>query len=618
MGVSKDGSEAVKLELKKILDSVLCEPTHIKYWNAYKKLQRLDLDLLEIPNEKRVKVAMLSSFTIEPLSMYIDIKSRFNGLYPELYVGSFNQVTQEVLDGNSQLYAFSPDVIILALQAESLLDGYFYSNFINLSKNDKERTQEEIVSHFKSIISELISRTSSIVLLTNFVVPVFSPLGFFDSKIEKGLKAFFQELNEILADLYRDNRQVFVVDLDGVASKHGKSRCVNYEMYYRGSFLFSESFLPIIAEEFMGYIKALKNVTRKCIVLDLDNTLWGGVLGEEGFNGIRLGKDPPGNAYVDFQKILLSYYNRGVILAINSSNNFGEVIRVLKEHPYMVLREKHFAAMRVNWQNKVENMIELAGELGIGLDSMVFVDDLAQNRELIKKTLPQVLVVDMPSSCYLYRQIIEDLNDFNTLALTEEDLQRGKMYQARKEREQLKCRFSLEEFLSSLQTKAVVEQANEFNLPRITSLVNKTNQFNLTSRRFTNIEIKEMSENKNEFSIYSLQIRDKFGDEGIVGVAIVRKNFATWSLDSFLISCRVIGRGVEDAFLARIALDAKKNGATTLIGEYIPTEKNEAVKFFYKNHGFEKFDEEGNLSRWKTNLNDNLLKIPKWVQMNGG
>ena len=169
-------------------------------------------------------------------------------------------------------------------------------------------------------------------------------------------------------------------------------------MYYRGAILFSKSFLPVIAKEYMGYIKALKNVTRKCIVLDLDNVLWGGILGEDGFSGIKLGNDPVGRAYVDFQRLLLSYYNRGIILAINSKNNFDEAIKVIREHPNMILREKNFASMRINWQDKVENMLELSSELNIGLDSMVSIDDSPQERERMKQALPEVLVVDLPSN----------------------------------------------------------------------------------------------------------------------------------------------------------------------------------------------------------------------------
>jgi len=610
----KRTGESVSSQLKEILDLIRKEPTHLNYWNAYKRIQRLNLEALDVPNEKRIKVALLSSFTIDPLAVYIDIKSRLAGLYPEIYIGPFNQYQQEILDEGSKLYAFKPDVVVLAVQAESLLGEDFYSGFMKFS--EKEQHRAEIIDQLKKLLSLLTSRTKALVLMNNFMVPSFTPLGILDNKMDMGLKSFFYGLNQRLTDLYRESNQVYVVDLEGVASKHGKSRCLNYQMYYMGSFGLSESFLPVVAEEYMGYIKALKNLTRKCIVLDLDNILWGGIIGEDGFDGIKLGKDSPGNAYVDFQRLLLSYYNRGIILAINSKNNYEDAIKVIREHPYMVLREKHFATMRINWQDKVQNMIELAKEINIGLDSMAFVDDNPREREQIKQALPQILVVDMPSSPFLYRQALEDLNDFNVLALTEEDKMRGEMYYARKMREELReSMTSVEDFLKSLEMKIVIKYADDFNLPRIARMVNKTNQFNLTTRRYTDVEIKKMREKREEFSIYSLQVIDKFGDEGIVGVAIVRKEPQTWILDSFLMSCRVIGRKVETAFLAKIVADAKKEGISTIIGEYIPTQKNAPVKDFYPDHGFEKFLQEGDLSKWRLDLTQSTVKMPKWLEV---
>lgn len=605
--------ESVSLRLKEILDLIRKEPTHLNYWNAYKRIQRLNLEELKVPSEKRIKVALLSSFTIDPLGMYIDIKSRLVGLYPEIYIGPFNQYQQEILDKGSKLYAFKPDVVILAVQAESLLGEDFCSEFVKSS--GKEQYQTEIIDQFEKLLSVLTSRTNALILVNNFIVPSFTPLGILDNKVDMGLKSFFYGLNQRLTDLYRKSNQVYVVELEGVASKHGKSRCLNFQMYYRGSFVFSESFLPVIADEYMGYIKALKNLSRKCIVLDLDNVLWGGIIGEDGFDGIRLGKDSPGNAYADFQRLLLSYYNRGVILAINSRNNYEDAIKVIREHPYMVLREKHFAAMRINWQDKVQNMIELAKEINIGLDSMAFVDDNPREREQIKQALPQVLVVDMPASPFLYRQALENLNDFNVLALTEEDKMRGEMYYARRMRKQLeKSVVSLEDFLRSLEMKVVIKHADDFSLPRITRLVNKTNQFNLTTRRYTDVEIKKMRENRDEFDIYSLRVVDRFGDEGIVGVAIVRKEPQTWIMDSFLMSCRVIGRKVETAFLAKIVADARKKGISTIVGEYIPSQKNAPVKGFYSDHGFEKFQQEGDLSKWRLDLTRSTVKMPEWLE----
>jgi FkbH-like protein len=281
----------------------------------------------------------------------------------------------------------------------------------------------------------------------------------------------------------------------------------------------------------------------------------------------------------------------------------------------MLLREKHFAAIRINWKNKVQNMTELAKEINIGLDSIAFIDDNPREREQMKQALPQVLVVDMPSSPFLYRQTLESLNDFNVLALTEEDKKRGEMYQAKKRREELRESISsMDDFLKSLEMKLVIKHADDMSLPRIVRLINKTNQFNLTTRRYSDSELRKMNESKAEFAIYCLQVCDKFGDEGIVGAAIVRKEPNAWTLDSFLLSCRVIGRKVETAFLARIVSDAKEQGASAIVGEYVPTPKNDPVKEFYSSHGFEELAQEGSMYRWKLDLTKHTVRMPEWME----
>jgi FkbH-like protein len=607
-----DSKERVSSQLEQLFDQVRKEPTHLNYWNVYKLIQKLDLDALEVPNEKRIRVALLSSFTIDPLAIYVDVKSRLAHLHPEIYVAPFNQYQQEILDKNSRLYAFKPDVIILAVQADVLVNENFISEYVKLS--DVEQPQIEILNRFQALLSTLTSRTDALVLVNNFMVPSFTPFGILDNKADSGFRSFFNKLNEKLSETYRKSRQVYVVDLEAVAGKHGKSRCVEPKLYYRGSFGFSESFLPVVAEEYMGYIKALKNLTRKCIVLDLDNVMWGGIIGEDGVEGIQLGNDSPGNAYKDFQRVLLSYHNRGVLLAVNSKNNPEDALKAIRKHPHMLLREKNFAATRINWQNKVQNMTELAKEINIGLDSMVFIDDNPREREQMKQALPQVLVLDMPPSPFLYRQTLENLNDFNILTLTEEDKKRGEMYSARKRREELRESISsVEEFLKSLEMKVVIKHADYYSLPRIARLVNKTNQFNLTTRRYTDAEVRKMKETKYEFEVYSLQVSDKFGDEGIVGVAIIRKEPTVWIVDSFLLSCRVIGRKVETALLARIVADAKEQKVSAIIGEHVPTLKNAPVENFYSSHGFEKLTQKGNLLRWRFDLTKSTIKTPEWM-----
>jgi FkbH-like protein len=259
-------------------------------------------------------------------------------------------------------------------------------------------------------------------------------------------------------------------------------------------------------------------------------------------------------------------------------------------------------------------MVEIANELNIGLDSLVFFDDNPVERDLIKQTLPEVLVVDLPKSPFLYRKTLEEINDFNVLSLTVEDKKRGEMYFARSKRKEIENQHqSLDNFIQTLEIKVKITLVDEFSRPRVTRLINKTNQYNLTTRRYTEEEVKEMLKNNQSYSLYSLQVKDKFGDEGIVGVAIVKKETKKFIIDSFLMSCRVIGRQIENAFIIRILKDAKNENIDEVIGEHIPTKKNSMVSNFYNDQGFEKLA--GSENQWIIDLQNKELDYPKYLQI---
>ncbi len=310
-------------------------------------------------------------------------------------------------------------------------------------------------------------------------------------------------------------------------------------------------YIPFLAYDFMGYVKPMLSLNRKCIVLDLDDTLWGGIVGEDGFDGIKLDQTSIGSAYVEFQKYLLSLWQHGVILAINSKNNFEDAIKVIKEHPEMVLREENFASMQINWNDKAQNLKTISKNLNIGLDSIVYFDDDPINQERIKQELPEVLTVKLPTDPSEYVNILKRLNDFNVLQQTEEDLNRGKMYTQQLQRKELeKSVTNLDDFLKQLDIKVVIKEANQFTIPRISQLTLKTNQFNLTTKRYQEEDIIKYCGNPN-MKVGCAQIEDKFGDNGITNAFIIEKNPDVWVIDTFLLSCRVIGRGVEDAIISQ-------------------------------------------------------------------
>ena len=602
-----------------LLDEIKANPSHRNYWNAFQKIKSIIKSNNVLKAKHDFKVALLSSFTVDPLAAYIDIDSRLIGLMPHVYVGPFNQYTQEIINDSSKLYQFNPEVTILFIELESLVDSLFMVNFPKMNLEEKQAEIDRIYGVLTRLIESLMQRTNSLILLANFIIPIFTPFGILDNKVDMGYKKFYAILNDKLEQFAKDQVQLFILDLNSVASNFGKNSYKNDPMYYRGAFLFADQFLIHVSYEIMGYIKALKGKNRKALVLDLDNTLWGGIIGDDGIDGIKLNIHYPGNDFYEFQKVIMSLYNRGVILALNSKNDSIYALDVFKNHPYMLIKENNLGAFRINWDDKATNIIQFAKDLDIGVDSLVFLDVNPIERERVRSSAPDVLTVEMPTNSALYRKTLEQLNDFSLLTLTKEDLQRGEMYYARRKRQDLETSVqSMDEFIKTLGLEITIKKVDSFSLSRVTSLINKTNQFNLTTKRYTEIEVKNMTNEKN-ISIYTLQVKDKFGDEGLVGVAITKiEPDNKLIIDNFLMSCRVIGRKVETSFLTKLLRDAKAKGIIVVNGKYIPTKKNGLVKDFYANHHFTKQAETSSdgSSDWYLKIDNLSLDYPEFIQIN--
>jgi len=538
--------------------------------------------------EKKIHVALLSSFTINGLEETLRVKCAEEKLECITYVGGYNQYNQEILKNNSTLYQFSPDVTFLLIDTRNVMGDAFFNPYklnVNLRKEYVAKKSAEIIN----LVKIFVKNSNSKLVISNFVVPTYSPLGIFETKTEYGIQEMVNELNENLARSFSDQPLVYLYDFNGFVTKYGEKNIFDYRQYYFGDIKVSIDHLPHLAHDLMGYIKAINGSNKKCMVLDLDNTLWGGIVGEDGFSGIKLGTDPIGKSYVEFQHYLLALNQRGIILAVNSKNNFDDAIKVIKEHPNMILREENFACMKINWNDKISNFNEIAKELNIGLDSMVFFDDDPVNRELVRMNMPEILTVDLPSDPSYYVQTLLNMNDFNVLKITDEDKNRGKMYlEQRKRSEFEKNVTNFDEFLKQLNIKIKIKKANEFTIPRISQLTLKTNQFNLTTRRYQEEDIRSFSQDPKKL-VGCAQIEDKFGDNGITGVYIINKDSSDqWTIDTFLLSCRVLGRKVEDGILCYIINKAKKEGVKKIRSEFIPTKKNKAAEDFLPNFGFQK------------------------------
>ena len=546
-----------------------------------------------IPNsnyEKKIRIAILGGFTLNGLEETMRVKCDEKKIQCTTFVSGYNQYNQEILDEKSQLYKFSPDITFLIIDSRNTLGGFFLNPY-SISTEERKRFVEDKSNEIINLAKELVKKSKSKLVISNFNIPSYSPIGINEIKEEFGLHDMIRSLNQNIKIGLRLEPEIFIYDLNSFVTKFGENNVFNYKQFFYGDIRISLHCIPYLAEELIGYVTAVLGLSKKCLVLDLDNTLWGGIIGEDGIEGIKLGDDPVGRSYVEFQHNLLALNQRGILLAINSKNNFDDAIQVINEHPNMVLKQDNFACVRINWNDKVKNMKEISDELNIGLDSMVFVDDDPVNIEYVNSNLPEILSIHMPAdNCHdnsRHLKLISPL--FNVLKITDEDKARNRMYLEQRKRTELKTQVgNLDEFLKQLNISVEIKNADDFTIPRISQLTLKTNQFNLTTRRYQEEDIRKFAQGAKKI-VGCAQIQDKFGDNGITGAYIINKdNEQQWTIDTFLLSCRVIGRGIEDGVLCHIIEKARKDGISQVRGEYIKTKKNQPAENFFENFGFKK------------------------------
>lgn len=580
------------------------------YLKIYKELLA-GQDAKQFP--KKIKIAVLASSTINGLKECLFVKAHSLKVAAEIYMGGYNQYNQEILNDKSELYEFNPDIVFLFIDMRELLGNAFFS-FYELTEQEKAELFKSKLDNLRALVSKLSKKLGGKIVLHNFEVPLESPLGLIDNKQTLGFIDFVKKLNFELAQSLRENSQIFVFDYELFCSRWGKENIFDYKIYYLGDIKLRLEFLPALCDEYISYIKPLLGLNKKCIVLDLDNSLWGGIIGEDGIDGIKLDQAPQGRPFLEFQKYLLSLFHRGIILAINSKNNPEDALDVLRKHPNMILKEEHFASIRINWGDKISNMKAIAEELNIGLDSLVYFDDDKSNREMIRTALPEVAVVDLPEDPALYLKTIMDLDDFGSFYLSEEDRKKGQIYTDQRKRQELATSVTdITEYLKALEMVVTLEKANSFTISRVAQLTQKTNQFNITTRRYSEEQIKSFAADKN-YLVFSAKVEDKFGDNGITGVGIIKKEKDNWLIDTFLLSCRIIGRDIEKVMLAYIAEMAEQENATSLHGEFIRTEKNAPAKDFYKNSNFKLLEETDTYQKWSLPLKDKPL-YPEFIKV---
>ncbi|MBI1814330.1 MAG: HAD-IIIC family phosphatase [Deltaproteobacteria bacterium] len=602
-------NNGVVVDLAAIFDAVRREPT---YANHCRALAQLRAQGEPLPRDAR-RVAVLSNFTVEPVATCVVVQAHVQGCPIELYVAPYNEQAKQILDPASGLHQFRPDVIVIMLSLSAIAPGVVAEPW------QDSATRRLVVASGLAELAELLAalreRTRATLVVSNVAPFEASPLGVLDWQELTGVARAVEELNHGLADWAHAHERVYVMDVAGLTATFGRERAFDQRMRLLADQPFATGFLPRLGSEIVRYLRATVGPARKCLVLDLDNTLWGGILGEDGVARLRLGGDAAGEGFREFQQAILALHQRGVLLALCSRNDEAEALAVVREHPGMVLRPEHFATVRVNWLDKVQNLRAVAADLNIGLDSLVFADDDPFERQNVRERLPEVLVVDLPRDPALYRGTLLQLTAFDTLQVTAEDRARSRMYHERRAREQVRHEAgSLESYLMGLAMEIAAVPAEGAVRTRLFQLVHKTNQFNLTNRRYSEAEFDAMIDQRSH-RVVGVRVRDRLGDSGVVGLAVLRFEGTFCDIDTFLLSCRVLGRSIETGVLAYIVDLARQAGATQLRGRYVATPKNEQVREFYARHGFVSAGRVDDAEVWQADLADFRVAAPPWARV---
>jgi FkbH-like protein len=585
------------------------DPTYLDYNTLFGLLQT---DLKTLNDLPPLRVAVLRNFTVEGLLPVLAGEIVRGGFSPKFYVGEFDSVATDVLNPDSALFRFQPDFVILAQWLEGLQPA-LVNRFLTLSSNQIEGALQDLRAQQSQLLSALREQTNAIILLNNFPLPAYPTLGILDARQSNGQTGTVLNLNSALAGDCQTLADTYVIDLMRLVGDIGYRNAVNARFWHAARAPLSPAALIAYGQECGRFFRALRGRSRKCLVLDCDNTLWGGVIGEDGMEGIKCDSTYPGSCYRALQEEALNLYHRGIILALCSKNNAPDVLAVLRDHPDMVLREEHFAITMINWDDKVTNLCRIAAELSIGLDSLVLMDDNPFETNFVAQHLPEVAVISLSGNLAEYRAALARSGLFDSVAFSDEDRNRTGLYRSNRQRKEIeRSSGSLAKYLTDLAIRAEFGPPRRTEIARIAQLTQKTNQFNLTTRRYSEGEIDALASDA-ESQVTRLSASDKVSNLGLVGVAIVRYHDNVAEIETFLMSCRALGRGLEDGLLHIVADKARQRGASIVRGIFRQTKKNDLCIDFYQRNGFEKTQVVSGATIWELAADRALPQFPAWI-----
>ena len=529
-----------------------------------------------------LKVALLGDTATQFLAQAIEATAIQRGFDINLFEAEYNQVENIILNPQSELYSFNPEFIILFQSTHRLLQHF--------STTDPQR-RKEIAKERARFVDQLCMNSrlqGTKIICYNYPEIDDHVFGAYADKLPESFIWQIRSLNLMLMQMAEKHPQLFVMDLASLQNQFGRQWLFAPNIYVSTDMVISLDALPLVADRTVDIIAAIKGRIHKCIILDLDNTLWGGVVGDDGIEGIQLGHGLGiGKAFSEFQQWIKKLAQRGIIVCVVSKNDEQTAKNAFENHPDMVLKMEDIAVFIANWENKTDNIRTIQGILNIAFDSMVFVDDNPFEREMVRKNLPDVTVPEMPDDPADYLEFLYSQNLFETASYSSGEQNRNKMYQNEAKRVEMAKAFTNEDdFLKSLDMKSKVEGFTQFNIPRAAQLTQRSNQFNLRTVRYGEDDLRLMTDNP-DITPMCFSLQDRLGDNGLIAVAILRKTDAdSLFVDSLIMSCRVLKRGMENFILNAIAAKAKENGFKYIVGEYIPTPKNHMVENIYASLGF--------------------------------
>lgn len=561
-----------------------------------------------------LRLAWLRNVTIEPLIPVISGEVALAGFTPKSYVGHFDNILQDALDPNSDLYQFNPDAIVL-IQWLEILAPKFVNRFLTFDREGAKSEVARITASVGDVVGALRRHTDKPILLNNFPLPPYTALGILDGQEVHYQTQLVIELNRSLMNEVKQWRDVFIVDYMQFFGRIGTAHALDPRLWHVARMPFSREALVPLGQLYGRFIRALNGVTRKCLILDCDNTLWGGVIGEDLASGIQLSDDYPGSCFKSLQQHALALKDRGIILALCSKNNEQDVLQVLQNHPDMLIKEKDLATWRINWDNKAANIRSIVEELNIGFDSVVYVDDSSFECDLVQTYLPDVNVIHLTGEPTHYVNLLNEKGGFDSLSYSNEDRRRTEMYKAETHRQELqRSADNIEDYLAQLEMQAEIGLNDPFAVSRVAQLTQKTNQFNLTTRRYTQGDIESFVKDP-QVDVLHLKLTDRISDLGIIGASIIRYVENEAHIDTLLLSCRAIGRRIEDVILHKLQSLSSERGCEVICAQFIPTGRNQQVEALYPSFGFSQVGNDADGSVWVLKLSAAEFKPPKWVAL---